>query len=67
MLSNPTVSTALVGARRISEVEDNIGAIGWQLSDEIRYDIDRIFANFEVNIVPNKWVETFDIDIEQQL
>jgi len=52
VLSNPTVSTALVGARRISEVEDNMGAIGWQLSDEIRYDIDRIFANFEVNVVP---------------
>src|SRR4051812_41472344 len=31
--SNPAVSTCLVGCRTVAEVEDNVGAIGWSLSD----------------------------------
>ena len=46
VLSHPAVSTALVGARNITEVEENMGAVGWALDDEIKYEIDRIFAPF---------------------
>ena len=57
VLSHPAVSTALVGAKRPAEVEDNMGALGWELTDEIRGEIDRVFANYEIDTAPNKWVE----------
>ena len=68
VLSNPAVSTALVGARNIAEVEENMGAMDWNLGEEIRYEIDRIFAKYEIDVAPNKWVEgNLDIDIEKQM
>jgi aryl-alcohol dehydrogenase-like predicted oxidoreductase len=68
VLSHPAVSTALVGARNIAEVEENMGAMDWNLGEEIRYEIDRIFAKYEIDVAPNKWVEgNLDIDIERQI
>ena len=32
-ISHPAVSTALVGCRTVAEVEDNVGAVGWSISD----------------------------------
>src|SRR5919197_1992709 len=32
-LSNPVISVALVGCRQASEVEENLGALGWTISD----------------------------------
>ena len=60
VLSQPAVSTALVGARRIAEVEDNMGALGWRLNDEIKDEVDRVFAEYEIDTAPNKWVESID-------
>jgi aryl-alcohol dehydrogenase-like predicted oxidoreductase len=60
VLSHPAVSVSLVGARRATEVEDNMGAIGWQLADDVRAEIDRVFAEYEIDAVPNKWVEQVD-------
>lgn len=57
VLSHPAVSTALVGAKRPAEVEDNIGALGWELTDDIRAEVDRVFARYEIDTAPNKWVE----------
>jgi aryl-alcohol dehydrogenase-like predicted oxidoreductase len=36
VIASPVVSTALVGCRNVTEVEDNVGAVGWDLSaDEL--------------------------------
>ena len=51
------LAALVVGAKRPSEVEDNMGALGWELTDDVRAEIDRIFANYEIDVAPNKWVE----------
>ena len=60
VISNPAVSVSLVGARRASEVEDNMGAIGWQLTDDVKTEIDHVFAEYEIDTAPNKWTEQID-------
>ncbi|MCZ6678198.1 MAG: aldo/keto reductase [Candidatus Poribacteria bacterium] len=60
VLSNPAVSVSLVGARRAAEVEDNMGAIGWKLTDDVKAEIDRVFAEYEIDAAPNKWTESID-------
>ncbi len=57
VLSHKAVSTALVGARKPSEVEDNMNALGWELGDDVKREIDRVFANYEIDTAPGKWVE----------
>ena len=57
VLSHPAVSTALVGARRPEEVEDNMDALGWTLEEDVKRAIDRVFAKYEIHTAPNKWVE----------
>ena len=56
-LSNPVVSTALVGCRTVAEVEDNVGALGWSIDEADLREIDAIFARHGVNTVPDRWVE----------
>ena len=58
--SQPAVSVSLVGARRPSEVEENIGAVGWALTDDVKTAIDQIFAKYEIDTAPNKWIETIE-------
>jgi aryl-alcohol dehydrogenase-like predicted oxidoreductase len=55
--SNPVVSTSLVGCRTVAEVEDNVGALGWSLSDADLAEIDAIFGRNEINTVPDFWIE----------
>jgi aryl-alcohol dehydrogenase-like predicted oxidoreductase len=43
-LGNPAVSVALVGARKPSEVQENVRAVECKLDAAIRSEIDRIFA-----------------------
>ncbi len=57
-LSNPMISTALVGCRNEREVNDNVGAIGWSISDADMKEIDAIFARHGVNAMPDVWLET---------
>ncbi len=57
VLSHQAVSTALVGARRPEEVEDNMGALGWTLNEDTKRAIDRVFAKYEIDTAPNKWGE----------
>jgi len=57
-LSNPVISTALVGCRNEREVKDNVGAIGWSISDADMKEIDAIFARNGVNAMPDAWLET---------
>ena len=51
------MSTALVGCRTVAEVEDNVGAIGWSISDADLAEIDAIFARHGVDTVPDFWIE----------
>ena len=56
-LSNPVISTALVGCRNVAEVEDNVGALGWAIADADMQAIDAIFAKHGVNPAPAAWLE----------
>jgi aryl-alcohol dehydrogenase-like predicted oxidoreductase len=56
-MSNPVVSTALVGCRTVAEVEDNVGALGGPIAQDDVDEIDAIFARHGVNPVPDGWVE----------
>jgi myo-inositol catabolism protein IolS len=57
-LSNPVISTALVGCRNEREVNDNVGAVGWNISEADMKEIDAIFARNGVNAIPDEWLET---------
>jgi aryl-alcohol dehydrogenase-like predicted oxidoreductase len=57
-LSNPIVSTALVGCRNPKEVDDNVGAIGWSISEVDMKEIDAIFARHGAITMPEVWLET---------
>jgi aryl-alcohol dehydrogenase-like predicted oxidoreductase len=55
--SNSTVSTSLVGCRNAAEVEDNSGAVGWEISAADLTEIDAIFARHGVDTLPEFWIE----------
>jgi aryl-alcohol dehydrogenase-like predicted oxidoreductase len=57
-LSNPVISTALVGCRNERELEDNTGALGWSISDADMKEIDTIFARHGAITTPETWLET---------
>jgi aryl-alcohol dehydrogenase-like predicted oxidoreductase len=56
-ISNPVISTALVGCRTVAEMEDNVGAIGWSIAGEDLDEIDAIFERHQVNPDPDYWIE----------
>ena len=56
-ISNPIVSTALVGCRTVGEVEDNVGALGSPIAEDDLREIDAIFARHGVNPTPEGWIE----------
>ncbi|MCE2390900.1 MAG: aldo/keto reductase [Proteobacteria bacterium] len=55
--SHPAVSVALVGCRNVAEVEDNVGAVDWTLSEEDRSEIDAVFERLGIDPAPDTWVE----------
>jgi len=57
-LSNPVISTALVGCRNEREVDDNIGALGWSISEADMKEVDAIFARHGAVTMPDTWLET---------
>ena len=57
-LSNPAISTALVGCRNPGEVDDNVGALGWKISDADMKEIDAIFAKHGAVTMPETWLES---------
>jgi len=57
-LSNPVISTALVGCRNPGEVDDNVGALGWKISDADMKEIDAIFAKHGAVTMPETWLES---------
>jgi aryl-alcohol dehydrogenase-like predicted oxidoreductase len=44
VLQRPTVATVLIGARDEKQLRENLGAIGWQLSDEQMKKLDTVSA-----------------------
>lgn len=44
MLSNPAVTSAIVGARRPEQVAQNIGGAGWRLSESDLAEIEQAYA-----------------------
>lgn len=57
-LSNPVISTALVGCRNPKEVDDNVGALGWSIAEADMREIDAIFARHGAVTMPQVWLET---------
>lgn len=57
VLSNPVISTALVGVRKPEEVVSNMGALEVALSEGDKCAIDAIFENYGVDTRPDIWVE----------
>ena len=55
--ANPAIHTGLVGFRRPEEVTENLGAMGWSLSDADMAEIDAIFARHGVVTTPDGWLE----------
>jgi myo-inositol catabolism protein IolS len=56
-LSNPIVGTALVGFRRPAEVGENLGALGWEISNADMEEVDAILARHGVVTIPPGWLE----------
>ena len=56
-LSNPVIGTALVGFRASAEVTENLGALGWDISNTDMAEIDAIFARHGAVTVPPGWLE----------
>jgi aryl-alcohol dehydrogenase-like predicted oxidoreductase len=44
IIHRPAVSSAIIGVSRLEQLEENIGAIGWELSDEHVRQLDEAFA-----------------------
>jgi myo-inositol catabolism protein IolS len=42
LVSQPGVTTALVGARTVDEITENAGALGWELPDEVMAQVQEI-------------------------
>jgi myo-inositol catabolism protein IolS len=42
LVSQPGVTTALVGARTVDEITENAGALGWELSDDVLAQVQEI-------------------------
>ncbi len=55
--SNPVISTGLVGFRRPEEVDENLGAMGWQLTAADMAEIDAVFARHDAITEPAGWLE----------
>jgi aryl-alcohol dehydrogenase-like predicted oxidoreductase len=56
-LSNPVVGTALVGFRAPSEVTENLGALGWEISNGELAEVDAILSRHGCVTVPPGWLE----------
>ena len=47
-LGHPAVSVGLVGVRNERELKENVAAVDWKLSEDIRKEIDAVFADERV-------------------
>jgi myo-inositol catabolism protein IolS len=56
-LGNPIVGTALVGFRTPAEVSENLGALGWEISNADMADVETILSRQGAVTVPPGWLE----------
>ncbi len=42
MLSNPIVTSAIIGPRTLEQLEDNLGALGWALTPDEEAAVNRL-------------------------
>jgi aryl-alcohol dehydrogenase-like predicted oxidoreductase len=56
-LSNPVISTALVGFRRPQEIDENLGALGWEISAADMKAVDAAFERHGATMTPPGWLE----------
>ena len=56
-LSNPVIGTALVGFRTPTEVTENLGALGWEISNADMAEIDTVLARHGAVTLPSGWLE----------
>ena len=55
LLQTPPVTAVIVGARKISQLEDNMGAVGWKLTkEEVEYSNQHRFEMFMQSRVVSK-------------
>src|SRR4029079_5882076 len=47
VLANPIVTSAIIGPRTMEQLEDNLGALGWQLTPEEEAAVERLRARCE--------------------
>lgn len=69
VLGNPAVTVALVGMRNERELQENVAAADWRLSEDDRAEIDRIFADEHVpthaNSPQRTDVENLRVDLDE--
>jgi myo-inositol catabolism protein IolS len=56
-LSHAAISTGLVGFRRPEEVSENLGALGFTITDDDMAAIDSVFTRHDVVTEPPGWLE----------
>jgi aryl-alcohol dehydrogenase-like predicted oxidoreductase len=56
-LSNPVVGIGLVGFRTPAELTENLGALGWEISNADMAQIDAILASHGAVTTPPGWLE----------
>ena len=55
--THPAVSVALAGCRNPAEVEENVGAFEFTLSEADLAEIDAVFAKYGIETAPDTWIE----------
>jgi len=46
VLSHPEITVAITGADTIEHLNDNVGATGWELDDNVRDQLDSVSKTF---------------------
>lgn len=44
IINRPAVSSAIIGASQVEQLEENVGAVGWELPVELAQQLDQAFA-----------------------
>ncbi len=60
--SHPAISVALMGCRKPAEVDENVRALDWTISEKDMGEIDAIFARHDIDPAPAEWIEDDGLD-----
>jgi aryl-alcohol dehydrogenase-like predicted oxidoreductase len=59
-VEQPAITSAIVGARTLNQLRDNLGATGWKLTDDAREQLD------EVSQLPDRYPQAIERDIQER-